>query len=302
MKRLSLLFAILLMASVPFLTSCGTDEETTDVKPTINFVGGAGFTAADVTLEAGENFKVGINAFSNTSSKAKLTKFKVVRTFDNVPFTALDSTLSSTDVFNINIEALAYPEAGSERWTFTITDKDGQSSEVSFNITTTAVIGGPIVSYNQKILGSYDNLLYGSSFASSDGIVYTLTEAKANAAKIDWMYYYGGATNLATLVAPIDATASSVFSGVNGPASWSVRNDTKLGIVTLPTGVTWDNITTDTEIITLATGLSATKANMLAVGNIVAFKTVTGKMGLIKIEAITGTTAGSITYSVKVQQ
>jgi hypothetical protein len=116
------------------------------------------------------------------------------------------------------------------------------------------------------------------------------------------MYYYGSASNLATLVAPVDATASSVFSGTNGPANWTVRNDTKLGKVTLPTGVTWDNITTDAEIIPLATGLTETKVNMLTVGQIVSFKTVTGKMGLIKIEAISGTTAGSITYSVKVQQ
>jgi hypothetical protein len=300
MKRLSFLFAIIFIASTQFFTSCSPDEGTTDVKPTINFVGGSGFTSADVTLKAGAAIKVGINAFSNTSSKAKLKTCKIVRTFNNIPFTALDSTLSSTDAFNITLESSAYPEAGTERWTFTITDKDGEFAEISFNVITTA--GDTIISYNQKILGSYDNSTLGSSFASADGSVYSLAEAKTNAAKVDWMYYYGGATNLATLVAPSDATASSVFSGSNGPASWSVRNDTKLGIVTLPVGVLWDNITNDTEIIPLATGLTATKANLLIVGKIVAFKTVTGKMGLIKIDAIDGTTAGSITYSVKVQQ
>ncbi len=302
MKRINSFFAMLLIASVPFITSCATDEEPGDVKPTINFVGGAGFTSADVSLETNETIKVGINAFTNASSKAKLNNFKIVRTFNNIPFTALDSTLSSTDSFSITLESSAYPEAGTERWTFTITDKDGESSEISFNVTTTApTTGKPIKSYTQTILGSYDNSTYGSSFASADGTVYTLADAKANAAKIDWMYYYG-ATNMATIASPNDPTVLQIFTNSNGPANWSVRNDTKFAKVTLPVGVTWDNITTDLEIIPLATGITETKANMLTVGQILAFKTVTGKMGLVKIDAITGTGAGTITYAAKVQE
>lgn len=287
------------MATVPFFTSCGTDDGTTDVKPTINFTGGNGFTSSDVTLQAGDAMKVGISAFSNTSSKTKLKTFKVVRTFNNNAFTALDSTLNTTDAFNITLESFAYPAAGVEKWTFTITDKDGAFAEISFNVTTTA--GGPIKSYSQKILGSYDNSAYGSSFASADGTVFSLADAKANAAKIDWMYYYG-ATAFATLAAPSDATASSVFSGTNGPANWSVRNATKLGKVSLPTGLTWDAITTDAEIVMLASDVADTKATALTVSQIVAFKTVTDKLGLIKIEAITGAGAGTLTYSVKVQE
>ena len=148
MKNLSFLFAMLLVASMPFFTSCGTDDGTTDVNPTINFTGGAGFTSSDVTLQAGDPIKVGISAFSNTSSNAKLKTLKVVRTFNNNAFTALDSTLNSTNAFNITLESFAYPAAGVEKWTFTITDKDGAYSEISFNITTTA--GGPINEYSQK--------------------------------------------------------------------------------------------------------------------------------------------------------
>ena len=209
-----------------------------------------------------------------------------------------DSTFSS-DTYSIDFNVIAASQTGTVKFTFKITAADGESSEISLSITTTA---GPITSCSQKILGSYDNTTTGSSFASADGTVYSLADAKTNTAKIDWMYYYGSVSNLATLVAPIDATASSVFSGTNGPANWTVRNNTKLAKVTLPAGVTWDNITTDAEIIPLATGLTETKVNMLTVGQIVSFKTVTGKMGLIKIEAISGTTAGSLTYSVKVQQ
>ncbi len=301
MKQLNFLFAFLLAASIPFITSCGTDGESTDVHPAINFVGGAGFTSADVTLKAGDPIKVGINAFSNTSSNAKLAKFKIVRTFNNIPFTALDSTLSSTNAFSITLESFAYPAAGTERWTFTITDKDGVSAELSFNIITTA--GAAIKSYNQKILGSYDNTTYGSSFASADGVVYKLADAKANASKIDWMFYYGGGTSLATLVSPSDAAAASVYSSSDGPASWTIRNNTKFAKVALPVNIKWESITNDSEIIPLATGITETKANLLIANQIVAFKAVTGKMGLIKVESITGTGGASyITYSVNAQE
>jgi hypothetical protein len=253
-----------------------------------------GYTTSDVTVPANTELKIGIIA---GSTSAKLTNMKISQTVDGTQTTIHDSTFSS-DTYNIDFGIKAPSQVLSVKFTFRITAADGESAEISLSVTTTA---GGIKTYNQKILGSYDAAT-GSSFASADGIVYSLADAKTNSAKIDWMYYYGGAANLATLVAPVDASASTVFSGPDGPANWTVRNDTKLAKVTLPAGVTWDNITTDAEIIPLATGLTETKVNLLTVGQIVSFKTVTGKMGLIKIEAISGTTAGSITYSVKVQQ
>lgn len=293
MKKLTLVFAILLMAIVPFIISCGTDEDGTP--PSLIFNAAPGYTTSDVTVPANTQLKIGV---ISSSTSAKLTNIKITQTSNAAETTLHDSTFSS-DSYSINFNLKAASQVGTVKLTFKITAADGESAEVSLSITTTA---GAITTYNQKILGSYDNTTTGSSFASADGTVFSLADAKTNAAKVDWMYYYGSSSNLATLVAPIDATASSVFSGTNGPANWAVRNDTKLGKVTLPTGVTWDNITTDAEIIPLATGLTETKVNLLAVGQVVSFKTATGKMGLIKIEAISGTTAGSITYAVKVQQ
>jgi len=292
MKKLTFLFAVLLMGTLPFITSCGTDDEGTP--PSIMFNAAPGYTTSDVTVPANTELKIGIIA---GSTSAKLTNMKISQTVDGTQTTIHDSTFSS-DTYNIDFGIKAPSQVLSVKFTFKITAADGESAEISLSVTTTA---GGIKTYNQKILGSYDAAT-GSSFASADGIVYSLTDAKTNSAKIDWMYYYGGAANLATLVAPVDASASTVFSGPDGPANWTVRNDTKLAKVTLPAGVTWDNITTDAEIIPLATGLTETKVNLLTVGQIVSFKTVTGKMGLIKIEVISGTTAGSITYSVKVQQ
>lgn len=295
MKKINVFLSIVLVTGAAFITSCNDTTEG-DTQPVINFVGGAGYISEDATLKAGELFQVGITALSNTTSNAKLSNIRIVRTFNNVPFTVLDSTIN-TDSYQLTFETVAYPEAGVERWTFTVTDKDGESSEIFFNITTTG--GGAITTYTQKMLGSYDNSAYGSSFASADGTVYFIADAKANAAKVDWLYFYG-VSNGATIAAPDDAAAATIFnSATNGLQTWSVRNNTRFG---LTSGITWGDVSDDALIVGAATGVSNSKANQLAVGNIVAFKTSAGKMGLIKVTDIVASGDGTITYDVKVQQ
>ena len=151
-----------------------------------------------------------------------------------------------------------------------------------------------------KILGAQGSST-GSSFASIDGTVYKIADAKANAAKIDWLYFYG-ATNLATLASPNDAAAASVFNDpTNGLATWSVRNNTLFKKVTGP--VDWNGIVNDSLImIETASGVTNSKINSLVVNNYLSFITASGKKGMIKVEAINGNDSGTITISVKVQQ
>ncbi len=285
MKKLSILFASLLLASVTFLTSCTEDT----IPPTINFLGGTGYTSTDVTINAGSDIKVGITA---TAGSAKLTGFEITATHNNSAVTIYDSTFSS-DAFSKTM-TLTVEDLGETKLVFTITDKDGQEAYVS--LTVTAVAG--VNTYTQKILGSYDNTQYGSSFASVDGTVYKIAEAKANSTKIDWMYFYG-VSNLATLAAPDDVDAATIFDGTNGLQTWGTKNPTRFRIVT--EGAVWDNITTAADIAAIATNTTETKASQLAVGNIVAFKTAGNKLGLIKVTEITTGGAGTITYDVKVQ-
>ena len=94
-----------------------------------------------------------------------------------------------------------------------------------------------------------------------------------------------------------------IFYSTIRAKNWSVKNSTKLAKITLSTGVTWDGISDDSEIVKQANTVTTMKASLLAVGDIIAFKTAAGKMGLIKVTAITETTgADTITYGVKMQQ
>jgi len=299
-KRLSIVFG-LLAAGMLMFTSCSDDStEPGDINPSMTFVGGTGYTSGDVTLTTGTEFTVGINAFSSTESNAKLTNFKVTRVFGNKPEVVLDSTFNK-DLFSIDMIFNANAEVGTENFIFLITDKDGKTKELSFVVTTEAeIVYGPINTFSMKILGAQGTTT-GSSFASIDGSVYNLADAKANAAKIDWLYFNFG-TYHATLAAPDDAAAATVFTNPdNGLQEWAVKNPTRFKKVT--DAIDWDNINDDAVIVAqTASGVTLTKVDNLAASDVLAFITSTGKKGLIKVNSISGTTAGTITISVKVQQ
>ncbi len=295
MKKLSFIAIILFVTGV-FFTSC-TKDDTKD-PPTISFLGGNNYVSGDVTLTAGSQFSWGIAA--STNSGKNLNSFKAVRKFENViTITEVDSSFNAAS-FQQAYMSFAQPAAGTEDWTFTVTDKDGLSSTISFTITT-EVAGPDITTYTDKILGAQANNS-GSSFASVDGTIYSLADAKANADKIDWLYFYG-ATNHATIAAPNDVSAASVFNNAtNGLQTWTVLNNTKFKMTTINSSA-FDAINTSAQIaaVVAVPVPGDSKENNLAVGNILGFTTADGKLGLIRVDAITGTDSGTINITVKVQ-
>ncbi|MGE5425291.1 MAG: hypothetical protein ACM3N9_07990 [Syntrophothermus sp.] len=297
MKQLKTLLGACLLAGMAFFTSCSSSDNTTtpaSTAPNINFIGGSGYISSDQTIAQGTPYKIGVNASSNTTSNAKLTKLTITKVYNNSPQT-WDTTLN-TNTINFSFTDTA-TQVGATKWYVKVTDKDNQTKEISLTITTTAA-AGEINTFTQKILGAQGSTT-GSSFASIDGTIYNLNDAKLNSAKIDWMYYYG-ATNLATLAAPSDPSAAEVFNGTNGPATWSTRNATKFKDVTGQ--VDFATVTDDSKIVQMATGATATVLPHLSNDKVLAFIAANGKMGLIQVVTITGTSGGSITLNVKVQK
>lgn len=283
-KNFFFLLLVFAVAST-VLVSCNKDENTDPQVPSINFVGGSGYVSTDGTYPVNTLLKVGINAAANTTSGSKLTKLVVTRTFNNVPTTVLDSTIS---VSNFNIEANFYTAsvAGTERFAVKVTDADGESNEISFNITTTPV-EATVSIYTAILMGGQSNLNIGSFWSSSNNTVYKQADAALNQNKVDLVYFYG-TENKASLAAPDEATLGTVWaSGYFG--DWTIRNATRFKKTT---GVNWDAITTtDDDLINEnATGLSLSMVNQLQVGDIVAFETAAtsanaSKKGLYKVSA-----------------
>jgi len=299
MKKVFFVLLAFVITSVTLFTSCTEEEDPVNLPPSISFVSGAGFVSSDATLEVNTPFVVKILAEANVTSGAKIEKINITRIFGNQ--TVGDTTFTFNDAtVTFEVTFMSYPQVGVENIEFEAVDKDNQTKKITLKITTSAAAGGEIDTWTQKILGSYENLT-GSSFASVNGMVYTLDQAFANQALVDYMYWWGASTS-ATIGAPDDANAALVFNEGNYQlANWTTKNPTRFKTTTL-TAAAFDAITDDTEIIANATGADQTRIGTLAVDQVIAFKTVTNKYGLIKVKAIEGTAAGTMTMDVKVQK
>lgn len=308
MTKFSKLLMLSFMAATVVFTGCNKDEEDPSVVnyPTVNFMTTVGYVAADITLEPGYEFLTGINASMNATSTEKLVKLTITRVFNNTPVTVLDST--------INTEVLAYDNffttqatAGVEKWIFAVTDKAGVKKEIYYNITTTIpVVHGEIYTYTAILMGGQGNTTIGSFWNSKDNQVMKqdIAELAANQSKADFVYFYG-TDNLATIASTKDDQANIAWNNTFS-TSWTTRNDTKFKVVT---GIDWAQVTDDEIIGAQATNLTLTRANQLAVGQMVAFETAAtsanpGKKGLFKVMEIGGTTPAtrSITIEVKIKK
>jgi len=308
MKKLSYLLGLLVVAGL-ILSSCSKDDEAEILPPTIAFLGGIyqplnlERVDGDVTVSVGEQFVFGISA---SKGDKDLRRVYIERVYENVATViVLDSTFSSA-TFQLDIITFAYPTAGTEDFTCTVWDKNDKSATIGFTVTI-EVPAPDIVTYEDKILGAQFNAT-GSSFASIDGTVYTIADAKANSEKVDFLYFFG-ATNEATLAAPDDADAAEVFDEddftVNALVNWTTLNPTRFKVTTL-TSDNFDDIINESQLVpavTVPSQPTETKSNHLEVGDVLGFKTFDEKFGLIRIDAITGLdNTGTIKITVKVQE
>ena len=297
MKKFSFLFAILIMASVPFFTSCGTDEEVA-TPPTIMLNAGPGYTATDVTVPVNTEFKVGVIA---TATSAKLTNLKITQSGSAIALK--DTALFSLESFNEDFTFTTSAIAGDLTLTFRISAADGEYAEASFKITTTSA---PIDTYTAILLGGQLNPNLGSFYSSEANEVMKWAVANATPAKVDFGFYYGE-VNKATISAPSDSDIVSV-KNFEGIANWNTRNATKMKLVT--TAIDWSTITDESGLLANVTDLTETKITNLAVDKVVAFETAAtstnpAKKGMFKVLELKGSTIGTdreIKIEVKIQK
>jgi len=291
MKQIKMILGIALIAMVGIFTACEEDETAT-LNITPDTVPDSIQVGTEVTLK----FSVIVDEKIESIELRKGTKTLDTKT-DNF-------TDNSSDNYSYTGVLADTADAGSElSFALIVTDNKANEESYDFDIYVKELetTGDPINTYSDKILGSYDNTTDGSSFASIDGTVYSWTDATNNSGEVDLVYFYG-ATNEATLAAPNDSDAESVFDF----SSWSTQNATKFGTTTL-TASDFDAIDDDVKIKEEASNLSATKVNKLSADDVIAFETAStsanaSKKGLIKINSITTGADGTIDITVKVQQ
>ena len=273
MKKLSYLLGLFLVAGMLF-SSCSKDEneEPEDLTPTISFKGDAGYTSADVTINEGDDILVGVIALENSTSGKNLTNFKMVLTSNNTPQTLVDSTFNESS-FTADYP-IPFDNAGETRLSAKITDKDGQSKEIAFNITIEEV--QPTVSTYEDIkLGSWNDVDFGSFYATTTNSVYFKADAANNQDAVDFAFFKG-ATTQNSIGAPASSNVQSVFDIGN----WTTLNETKIEMATI-SAAEFDAIGVIYAFPDLTE--NTLEVNNLAAGNVLLFETVNGKRGYIKI-------------------
>ena len=306
MKKVKFL-ALMFLAGTTLFTSCKKDEETV-ADPTISFQGGTtslvftGTNSIDVNVTfaaEGKIESVSLNGPSLTGTGTTTTDIT-----SKMGTTHTDNGRNQTSViylFQVTSAdlALAFANHTTLTYTFTVNDQQPVSTTGTFTVTLQST-GTPFGAFTPNtgiILGGSSHPTLGSFYASSTNTVYLQAAAKTNATVVDFAYFYG-TTNQATLVAPADADASTMFTGTSGVSTWTTKNSTKFVKLT---GFDFAGLSATTDIADVTFG-TLTKANTLAVGDVVAFKTVANKIGFAKVTACTNTDDGTITFDVKVQQ
>jgi hypothetical protein len=126
-----LISGVLLVLS---FSSCGKDKM---IPPTLDFTTGAGYTSADGHIALNTAFKIGVDA-KRTEDKDDLKTFTVTRAYDGGTTATIDNvTIGSGQAaeFTKDYNLTTRNAAGTEKYTFTVTNRDGLITTKSITIT-----------------------------------------------------------------------------------------------------------------------------------------------------------------------
>lgn len=135
MKTKKIIFGMLLAVTVGF-ASCKKEEDEQMIPPGLAFKTGGTYVSADVTLPQNDTVMIGINA---TKSEAEdvLTHLTVTRTYDGTTSTTINDVGGLTvDNINWDHQIITRSVAGTEKYTVTVTNRDGLTTTKSVTITT----------------------------------------------------------------------------------------------------------------------------------------------------------------------
>lgn len=270
-------------------------EEAVHTLPSVTFITGSGYTARDTVIVTGQKIRVGING---RATDGPITYFSI-RLNDGTQKILLDTGMNRSELsYSIDIIKTSAP---SETWTFFIMDRNRLKDSISIVLTKSDWSEwGKIMTFEDVVTGAQENADTGSFYSFSTGGIYDLGMAYANQPAIDLVYYFGQYDG--TLASPSEAEAPGFFTGPEGIANWTVKNETRYDT----TGVTpddFDRAENDSLLLSVYEPTAGKrKTKFLQPGMVISFKSPAGKLGLIKISGIHGTTAGSLRFSVKIQE
>lgn len=232
------LFALLSVGAL-FLTNCsGTGDDVPEPSPVVNFIGGADYVDEDVSLASNSTFTMGITA----SHENNIKSIKVTRAISgNVAIELLDSSVNDKVITDFFFTITTQNSAGSEVYSFIVSDKDGNSTTKTLTVTNLGEPGKNLVEFlvnNQQLTFKVWNFMGPNSGAYSITLNDNYDSNESNEVK-DIQ----------------DSTTQNETS--TWPARWTSRNGTEFRKVT---SSSWATITNDSELLAAwdASGTSET--------------------------------------------
>ncbi len=188
-----------------------------------------------------------------------------------------------------------------ETWTFMVMNEQRQKSFISVTIhLLPGTQFGEIDTVSMITIGAQGNTTTGSFFSIETQQTYFLEQAYGNQALIDMIYYYD--IYESTLSSPAENDVPSIFTGTFGISNWSIRNESRYNLTQL-SGNDFDAASNDSLLIVSYDPVNAKRKGKFAKpGDVWAFRNQHGKLGLLYIHSITGSTQGQMVCSVKIQK
>jgi hypothetical protein len=291
MRKLSLhLFSLFAVIGLFTMTSCDKEVDTIDPVPTVTIP-----QAAATTAKVGD--KVTFNVAVVAQAKIRSIETRLgTSTLGTAKTTGFTNSTSDSYPFEYIVKDT---DAGKNlQFAFIVTDSKDRTAQANYTLNVPVV--GSIRTQNAQLLYGQANTTGGSFYTTeATGTVYKQADAKTNAAKVDFLYFYG-ASNLATIAAPSDADARTMYNNATtGLQTWTKLNNTKFVEKTM-TKAEFD-AATFASIDAAVTTPTATRINSLSANKVIGFVTEGGKKGLIFVNSITGTTDGNINITIKIQ-
>lgn len=140
-KQVQILMVIItLISTSAIFNSCKKEDDM--APPTISFKSGLGYTSGDASVTAGSAILIGVNAAKSDGEgedKDVLNHFNISRSLNGGALASVydaDLTTAEEENYSYDFATSASTSAGdTEKYTFTITNRDGLQGQVSLTIT-----------------------------------------------------------------------------------------------------------------------------------------------------------------------
>ncbi len=285
------------------LPGCSQDEGT-GTNPFVLLKTGNEFTADGAYVPVGGKLQFGISGVGDGSP---LTNLRVRRTTANGTVTELDKGMFVAEGGIDTTLVYFKGSAPVESWSFFImnAERDTAMASVTINLGEGSAYGD-ILYFSSITLGLQSNGQYPNYLDLETGLAYTKEDVAGHEADIDLagFWYITSGKSSPTLTCPAYSSALTYYPEFG---SWPVKNSTL-----------YDYKTNDNYLISVEQFEAAENDSLLVngynpanvsglckfcyTGNVIPFKTASGKFGLIRVIHADETADGKIEMAIKIQK